>query len=76
LPGGLSVVVGSADAGLMSSSPQRPAQPVDAITSGPHKQGREQAPDLVAGVIGCTDIGRSGNVIKVPFRATATHSHK
>ena len=38
-----------AGAGLMASSPDRPAQPVGAITSGPRQQGREQALDLVAG---------------------------
>jgi hypothetical protein len=49
MPGGLLSVVAAAGAGLMSSSPQRPAQSVSKVTAGPSEQCREQMLDLVAG---------------------------
>jgi GNAT superfamily N-acetyltransferase len=48
LLGGLSLVVAGAGAGLMSASPERPAQPMAEVTSGTDEQRREQMLNLVA----------------------------
>jgi hypothetical protein len=47
--GGLPAVVAGTGACLMSTSPDRPAQPLGAITDGLRQQCREQALQFVAG---------------------------
>jgi hypothetical protein len=65
---GLSLVVAGVGAGLMSASPERPAQPMAEITSGTGKQPREQMLDLVAGQWGQPGRRRAG-----PFSTGSHH---